>query len=157
MKNHSIGAEKENENRPLMLEHNIFVVWKPEYNLGIPIIDEHHRGIVTTINSLHYGMQHNYARDMLNPIIDMVNDYTRIHFRVEEAFHETIEFPNRNKHRDLHRELSAQLSTAGRNSLLDKDAYQFMDFLKQWWIQHICSEDLMFRDHLVEVRGTEPA
>jgi hemerythrin len=32
---------------------------------------------------------------------------------------------------------------------LDKDPYPFMDFLKNWWIDHICNEDLIFRDYLV--------
>lgn len=135
--------------RPILLNHNLFIVWKPEYNLGIPIIDEHHRGIVTTINSLHFGMQNSYAKDMLAPIIDMMNDYTRIHFHIEEAFLEKMSFPNVERHRGLHNDLTVKLHEAGRNSALDKDPQQFMDFLKTWWINHICHEDLIFRDYLV--------
>ena len=138
------------ETHPLLLEHNIFIVWKPEYNLGIPIIDEQHRGIVTTINSLHYGMQNNYGRAMLAPIIDMMHDYTRIHFQIEESFQEQIDFPNAKKHHALHSELSAKLSSAGHRSVLDRDPYEFLDFLKEWWIHHICSEDLAFRNFLAQ-------
>lgn len=134
-----------------MFEHNVFIVWKPEYNLGIPIIDEQHRGIVTIINSLHFGMQNDYAKDILTPIISMMNDYTHIHFSVEESFIEMIDFPNAKKHHELHRELMSKLTHTGMHSMIDRDPRQFMDFMKNWWINHICNEDLTFRNyHLSE-------
>ena len=145
--NNVYGAVKKTEVHPVLLEHNIFIVWKPEYNLGIPIIDEQHRGIVTTINSLHFGMQNNYVKNMLKPITEMMYDYTRIHFQIEEIFLEKIDFPNAKKHHALHNELSVKLTNTGHRSLLDKDPYEFMDFLKQWWISHICQEDLLFRNY----------
>jgi len=133
----------------VLLEHNIFIVWKPEYNLGIQIIDEQHRGIVSTINSLHFGMQNKYVDDMLTPIIDMMVDYTRIHFQIEEDFLDRIDFPHAKRHCELHQELTMRLADEARRSAINKDPYQFMDFLKQWWIHHICGEDLTFRDYLV--------
>jgi len=132
-----------------MLQHNVLIVWNSKYDLGIPIIDEQHRGIVSTINSLHFGMQNNYGKSMLSPIVDTMQDYTRIHFQIEESFLEKIDFPNANKHRELHHELSLQLANAGRNSMLDKDPYQFLVFLKNWWLNHICNEDLIYRDYIL--------
>jgi len=143
------GEEKKIETRPFFLEHNIFIVWKPEYNLGIPIIDEHHRGIVAIINSLYFGMQNNDAKDVLIPTVEIMNDYTRIHFHIEETFLEKIDFPHAQKHRELHNDLSVKLTSAGSNSILDEDPYEFLTFLKNWWINHICIEDLKFRDYLL--------
>ena len=147
------GKIKKNEIHPILLTHNIFIVWKPEYNLGIPIIDEQHRGIVTTINSLCFGIQHHHMKDMLAPIVDIMFDYTRIHFSIEEKYLEAIDFPNAKKHHELHSELSQKLIKIGKDSLVHKDSSQFMDFLKQWWINHICSEDLIFRDHLLSLQS----
>ena len=65
---------------------SVFINWKTDYDLGIPIIDEQHRGIVTIINSLYYGMQNNYMRSLLEPIIGMLHEYTKIHFEIEESF-----------------------------------------------------------------------
>ena len=137
-----------NETHRLFLEHNVFIVWKPEYNLGIPIIDEHHRGIVSIINSLHFGMQNNYVKDILSPIVDMMNDYTCIHFQAEEDFLEKINYPDVKGHRELHHELSTKMKKLGRDSLLNRDSHHLMDFLKQWWINHIRIEDVTFRNHL---------
>ena len=140
---------KANEFNITLLEHNLFIIWKPEYNLGIPIIDEQHRGIVTTINSFHYGMQNNHVHEMLLPIIEMIHDYTHIHFKIEESFLTKCSFPNSESHHMLHQELIAKLNEVGRKSMIDKDPYQFMDFLKQWWIDHIRNEDITFRDFLL--------
>ncbi|MCL2121773.1 MAG: hemerythrin family protein [Clostridiales bacterium] len=136
------------EKHAVLFNHNIFIVWNPEYNLGIPIIDEHHRGIVTTINSLYFAMQNNYMKETLVPIIDMMKDYTQIHFRIEESFLEQLGHEKTEKHIKLHQALSAQLANKGRESMLGKDPYPFMEFLKQWWIHHICSEDLIYREYL---------
>ena len=146
----NIIYEKEKiRTHPIMVRHNVFIVWKPQYNLGIPIIDEHHRGIVSIINSLHFGMLNNYIKGMLIPIINMMYDYTRIHFEIEENFLEMIDFPNAEGHHELHLELSDRLNQMGKSSMLEKNPYPFMGFLKQWWINHICCEDLIFRDHLL--------
>ncbi|MCL2128673.1 MAG: hemerythrin family protein [Treponema sp.] len=143
-----VSDDKKNETSRLILEHNVFIVWKPEYNLGIPILDEHHRGIVSIINSLHFGMQNNYVNDILSPIIDMMDDYTQIHFHTEENFLEQTNFPDAKKHIELHHELSKTLKKLGRESMLGKNSRDFMNFLKQWWIDHICKEDLQFRNYL---------
>ena len=147
--------ENQIENHSVALRHNVFIVWKPEFNLGIPIIDEQHRGIVSTINSLHFGLQNYHSRDMLFPIIDMMYDYTYIHFKIEEYFLEKLDFPNAKKHHELHLGLSGELDRMGRKSILEKDPYQFMEFLKQWWIAHIRSEDLIFRDFLMSLEAKE--
>ena len=143
-----MSSQNEKETHRLFLEHNVFIVWKNEYNLGIPIIDEHHRGIVSIINSLYFGMQNNYVRDILSPIVDMMDDYARIHFQIEEDFLEKMNYPDLKNHKALHLELSANSKKLGHDSILGRDSHHYMDFLKQWWINHIRKEDLKFRDHL---------
>ena len=146
------GEGKQKVTHALLPEHNVFIVWKPEYNIGIPIIDEQHRGIVSTINSLYYGMHNNYIKEMLASIVGMMYDYTHIHFHIEEDFLEKIYFPNAKKHRELHQELTYQLAKMGRDSMLEKDSLKFLDFLKKWWINHICCEDLIFKNHVLSLQ-----
>ena len=133
-----------------LVDHNIFIIWKPEYDLGIPIVDEQHRGIVTTINSLYYGMQnkHNHDESMLMSIIDMTHDYTKVHFIIEENFLKKCNYPHVHQHHALHCELISALSRVSKKSLLNDDPYQFMEFLKKWWIDHICDRDRNFRNYL---------
>jgi hemerythrin len=133
-----------------MMNHQVYIVWKHEYDLGIPIIDEQHRGIVTTINSLYYAMQNKYGESILKPAIEMVNEYTHIHFKTEESFLEKCGFPDLEQHQELHEEIRIKLPRVGKESLWNRDAHQFMEFLKNWWLGHICEKDRIFRDFLLK-------
>jgi len=134
-------TEKESGINSVLLEHNVFIIWKPEYNLGITIIDEQHRGIVSIINSLHFGTQCSYVKDILTPTIAMLRHYALMHFQTEEYFYETINIADINNHHRLHQEYTLKLDKIESKSTLDKDTYHLMGFLKEWWINHICEED----------------
>ena len=150
MKKNMPGGENVKAIPNNMLQHNILIVWKPEYELGIPVVDEQHRGIVSTINSLFFGMQHKHGESMLTPIANMVLDYTRIHFEIEEEFIDKCGFPGIDRHHLLHKELIDELQQSGKKSILNKDSFQFMDFLKKWWVDHICDKDRQFRDYIMK-------
>jgi hemerythrin len=139
-----------------LLNHNVLIVWKPQYNLGIPIVDEQHRGIVSTINSLYFAMQNQHGDEMLRPVIKMVAEYTRIHFEIEEDYLKKCGYPDIEDHHKLHNELIIELNKIGKKSLWDKNPQEFLDFLKKWWIDHICKKDRVFRDYLVK-KSPNPA
>jgi hemerythrin len=138
-----------------VFKHGLFIVWKPEYDLGIPIIDEQHRGIVTTINSLFYAMQNKHGENMLKPVIIMVTEYTRIHFEIEENFLRKCGFTDFEKHTEWHNELRQALSNVGKESLWEHDPQKFLEFLKDWWIDHICKKDRIFRDYIFNAENQE--
>jgi len=138
----------ENEAWKSLITHNVLIVWDPSYNLGVPIVDEQHHGIVSTINSLCFAIQNRHGNEMLRPVISMVSEYTRIHFEIEESFLKKCGYPDLEKHRILHKELTQALSEKGKDSLWNKDPQKFLEFLKQWWINHICKEDRVFTQYL---------
>jgi hemerythrin-like metal-binding protein len=138
-----------------LFNHNVLIVWNPEYDLGIPIVDEQHRGIVSTINSLYYGMQNKQGEDLLRPVISMINNYTRTHFEIEEDFLKRCKFPGLKHHQELHNELVKKLAKFGTESLSHQDPLKFLDFLKEWWIDHICVKDRVFLDYLLKTTPEE--
>jgi hemerythrin len=138
--------------RENLFTHNVLIVWKPEYNLGIPIVDEQHRGIVTIINSLFYAMQNRHGDNILNPVNGMINEYTRIHFQIEEDFLEKCGYPKLKEHKEFHKELTDKLNSVGRKSLRLHDPTAFFNFLKEWWIDHICDKDRAFLNYLSKPR-----
>ena len=132
-----------------LISQHVFIVWKPGYDLGIPILDDQHRGIVSTINSLHFCMKCNHAHTILRPIIHMIYDYTLVHFKMEELFLSNKDFPGAQEHQALHEKLTVRLNQVGRDTLLNHDPLKFLGFLKEWWVHHILHEDLLFRDLLL--------
>jgi len=140
-----------------MLNHSLFIVWKPEYDLGIPIIDEQHKGIVSTINSLFYAMQCKHGEHVLKSVINMVTEYTHIHFDVEEDLLNKAEFSDFKKHKEWHNELKRALANVGPKSLWDHSPKEFLEFLKNWWIDHICEKDRIFRDYYLALEESKEA
>ena len=131
------------------LEHNLFVIWKPEYDLGINVIDEQHRGIVAIINSLYYGAQSDHIKNLFSATSSMLHSYADIHFQTEEFFLDTIGYPGAADHRLLHQEYTSKLAEIDRERSACSDPHLLMDFLKKWWLGHICEEDMLFKDYFV--------
>jgi len=142
------GETKTNSIRQNLLKHNLLIVWRPEYELKIPVVDEQHRGIVSIINSLFFGMQNKHGEKLLRPVIGMVKEYTRIHFNTEEMFLRQCGYPELEHHIALHHELIQSLERIDQKSLLEQDSYEFLAFLKEWWIDHICKKDREFLEFL---------
>ena len=151
MNKNSDDKEKMHAIRHALQERHILIAWKPEYDLGISILDEQHRGIVTAINSFYFSMQNRRGVNMLSPVIGMVNDYARIHFEAEEEFHAKCGFPDAKNHHALHLELIDSTARIQKQSMENRDPQQLMHFLKDWWINHICDKDRVFHDYLVKM------
>ena len=136
-----------------LFDHSFLVAWDSEYELGIPIVDEQHRAIVAIINSLHCAMRNGFDEHMLEPAIGMAKEYAHVHFRTEEYFFEKYEFPDAGRHRALHDELVHTMFEVGQESVFNQDPDQFVQFLKNWLLEHILGKDRLFRDYLLEMRN----
>lgn len=123
------------------MDHKLYIVWKDSYCIGIPIIDEQHRCIVSIINSIHYFIEEHRELDVLNSIIDMMIQYTVIHFMTEEAMLKENGYPHIDDHVQLHQQLINQLKVVSHKATQDRDVEPLMKLLKAWWPSHINQED----------------
>lgn len=119
----------------------LYIVWNSNNKLGIPIIDEQHRGIVATINSLHYFIQEGHGLAVLKSTLDILEQYTHIHFQTEEALMKKIKYPDVEAHVLLHRALMKKTKEISGKSIAHKDPGMALIFLKKWWLNHINQED----------------
>ena len=83
----------------------LYIVWNEKNILGIPIIDEQHRGIVSTINSFHYFIRDGQGLDALKPTLNILAQYTNIHFKTEEALMKKACYSGFEEHVLLQKEL----------------------------------------------------
>lgn len=124
-----------------MLKDPLFIVWTDKNNLNIPIIDEQHRGIVSIINSLHYFIKQGTGFQVMLPIIIIMEQYSIIHFEAEQQLLKKYEYPDYDKHFLLHANLRENIKAIKSQSFLSKDTDAAINFLKNWWINHINVED----------------
>ncbi len=127
---------------------SLYIVWKDEFNLGIPIIDEQHRGIVTTINTYHYFLTVGNAETILAPTLITLDQYAKAHFTTEENILEEIKYPELRDHLRLHNELFEKMTIISNEAEAHKDYNIVLNFLRQWWMDHIRTEDIKYSIYL---------
>ena len=119
----------------------LYIVWSLDNELDIPIIDEQHRAIVSTINSLFYFIHEKLTFVALKPTLHILAEYTKIHFTTEELLMEKAGFPGFENHVLLHRKLAERTTAIAQGPLERDSALEVLHFLKDWWLNHINWED----------------
>ncbi len=131
------------------MKNILYIIWNERNNTGISIIDEQHRGIISTINSLHYFIQNGHEHDIIKPTLIMLSQYTNIHFRTEEVLMKDANYPNIEEHISHHKKLLAKTNTLiytfNKNN---SDSNSLLKFLREWWIGHINTEDMKYKPFL---------
>ncbi len=130
----------------------LYIVWKDHNRLGIPIIDEQHRGIVSTINSLYFFMRSGLGQDALEPTINILKQYTLIHFKTEEAIMHKAAYPGFKEHCRLHDRITKRTNEISSASFDSMDPDVVLRFLRGWWLGHINEEDRKYAPYVLKLR-----
>ncbi len=123
------------------MKNALYIVWQPSNETGIPIIDEQHRGIVSTINSLHYFIQQGEAATAFEPTMDVLNHYTSLHFLAEEALMRAAGYTDLDEHAKIHNKFMNQFRSLTKYRPDPDQVDELLVLLKTWWLQHINQED----------------
>ena len=126
----------------------LYIVWNDRYNIGIPIIDEQHRGIVTAINTLFEFIRQGEGQEALKPTFLILEQYTQLHFKTEQRLLQEIKYPDLEAHIGLHKKLIDNTDHIKRASLANNDPDMVMGFLKGWWLGHINNEDRKYAPYV---------
>jgi len=78
------------------------IVWTPDLSVGVKHIDEQHKIWFEKANELFEAGKQQRAKDYINKMIDFLDEYTKIHFRDEEAYMEEINYPKIDAQRKAH-------------------------------------------------------
>ena len=119
------------------MKNVLYIVWNAANETGIPIIDEQHRGIVSTINSLHYFLQNGDAAVAFEPTMDVLNHYTNLHFMAEEALMRQAGYGTIDDHIAVHTQFMNQVRGMATFRADPDKVGELLAFLKDWWLKHI--------------------
>lgn len=137
-------------NGPLLIQ------WTHENNLGIPIIDDQHRGIVSVINSLGLFIRHHKNDFFLATAANMMDSYTKLHFATEEELLVTAGYSRLNEHKQLHADLIRESFSLANESMRLKEPTLYLRFLKEWWMNHINMCDRSYADEVKAYLAIQP-
>lgn len=138
------------------MNNPLFIPWLDEYNLGIPIIDDQHHGIISIINTLYLFVRHQKAEFFLSTAASMMDNYTKLHFATEEELLLAAQYPQLDDYKKLHSEfIRESFSTVNKSiRLLNPDLY--LEFLKEWWVGHVGERDRLYADSVKIYLATLP-
>jgi len=126
------------------MDCSLLIEWNDVNSLGIPIIDDQHRGIVSVINSLSFFVCQNKGEYFLNTAFTMMDSYTKLHFSTEEELLKAAGYSGLEDHQRLHASLIRESFFKANESIRLYDSSIYLGFLKNWWVSHINKQDRMY-------------
>ena len=127
-----------------------FIRWKQEYSVGIKSIDNEHQKLLGLINRFLTASRDHPSTFYEQEALEELIDYTRYHFKHEEALMEKHGYPDLEAHKKEHQAMVARVNELvedynirGQEALEDTAAY-----LKHWLINHIQVVDQQYSDFM---------
>ena len=84
------------------------IEWDPQYSVGIPAIDDQHKGLFKLLNDLHDAMKSGKGRDILGKTLNDLINYTVTHFQHEEMLFDKHGYIDSLRHKTEHASLTKQ-------------------------------------------------
>lgn len=78
------------------------IKWTPDLSVGVKHIDDQHKIWFEKANALFEAGREQRAKEYINQMIDFLDEYTKEHFRDEEAYMEEINYPELNTQKRAH-------------------------------------------------------
>jgi hemerythrin-like metal-binding protein len=122
------------------------IEWTTEFSVENPKIDDEHKRLFKLLDDFYEGLQNGSSKEELGNLIKGLLDYANFHFSNEEAYMESIGFPNLEKHKEEHRQFIGKATdfyekhTSGKLIL----SLEVTNFIKNWITNHIKSEDKQY-------------
>jgi len=126
------------------------VIWKDEYSVGVPFLDEQHKDLFVIANEIFAVLGNEFITDKYDQIVtivDRLKEYTVEHFATEEAYMMENGYRKLLSHRVTHQDFVAKMNSIDFQAVdEDQDAHltDILNFVTNWLVQHILQEDKLY-------------
>lgn len=125
-----------------------WVVWRKEYKVGVPLIDQDHQNLFELINAFHDSFEQRRTQQELLQVLNNLVTYAEEHFQREEFTMAAHGYPLLEEHQQLHEQLYDRIYVL--NERLQNDPRpaeeETIVFLKDWLTDHILQHDFAFAE-----------
>jgi hemerythrin len=128
---------------PLNIAPVSIAQWRSQYETGDPLIDNQHQSIFSAINALNGAMIVGQGETLIKDTLDIVKDYTILHFESEEQFMLRHHYPYYDDHKSKHEAFRERIDRLIESSANDPHdlVVNLSHLLTHWFIHHIKEED----------------
>lgn len=119
--------------------NRLFIVWNKDFETGIDILDEQHRGLVSLINSFffHRADTEDDISRVLVPTAEMLKAYVTINCATVEMLMREAGYPHLDKYRKIHSDRIHELEITDRRLRARRDAQGLLAYLRENWTKTI--------------------
>lgn len=128
------------------------VKWTPDLSVGVKHIDDQHKIWFEKANELFEAGKAQRAKEYINTMIDFLDEYTKQHFKDEEAYMEKIGYPELEAQKKAHAsfvqdlaKLKSDYNKSGGNILVIINANKMV---VNWLTNHITTMDKKIGDYV---------
>lgn len=127
-----------------------FVAWDDSLSVGIEVIDEDHKKLLSLINNLQTAILYPTGEAFERQALGELVDYTKYHFAREEKLMQDNGYPDFEPHKEQHEKMIMEVSSymdayeKNREATID----DLTSFLKTWLINHIAGTDQNYSQFL---------
>lgn len=128
------------------------ILWSDEFNLNVAILDYQHKMIIKLINETIDMLQEDCLQEDLGFLIEDLTENIEKHLQTEEDILKNLQYSGYREHQNIHQLYSDKFhSLKDQIDIHNTDTIEeFIDFIKNWWLEHILYEDRKFQNHLEE-------
>jgi hemerythrin len=138
------------------MSDNIIVEWDDRYLIGIPLIDEQHKELIRSNNTLYESCLQGdeAARENFKLTIQGTVDYVKFHFGAEEQILKNVNYPEFAAHKRRHENFVKQVLEEVKNFEEGKKFVPnlFVRFLRDWILTHIAMEDRKYAEYIINLK-----
>jgi len=128
------------------------VEWTPNLSIGVKHIDDQHKIWFEKANELFEAGKERRAKEYISTMLNFLDEYTKQHFRDEEAYMEEIHYPEIEAQKKAHAnfindlaKLKSDYDKAGGNILVILNANKMVI---NWLTNHIKTMDKKIGDYV---------
>ncbi|MDF2655537.1 MAG: hemerythrin-like protein [Bacillota bacterium] len=121
------------------------IEWTSNLSVGVGSIDQQHQKLFDMANQLFEAGKNNKTKEFISQMLGFLDDYTKKHFKDEEAYMLSINYPDYEGQKKMHTDFIAALAKlkkeydeSGGNIIVILNANQMV---VDWLLKHISVED----------------
>jgi len=126
--------------------------WSDSFLLRVPMIDNHHKHLVSLLNATYDSFINNNPFDLneMEQLINDLHDYAVYHFGAEEQLMRDNDYPHLASHINEHASFLEKVISfkTGLQNNSNEMELKILQFLKDWLVTHILSVDKKFGFYL---------
>jgi hemerythrin len=126
--------------------------WREEYRTNVEEMDEHHRQLFLAANTFDQALFVGEDRAIIDQTLGFLLQYAATHFTAEEALMMEYRVPGFERHKRQHDKFMEDVLTMKSRASegVFRASTEFLNFFKDWIINHILTEDRKYGPFLNE-------